>query len=106
MNRLPTPGAPSAVIWPPMATTSSRQIARPSPVPPNRRVVDESAWTNLSNRLAICSGFRPMPVSETLNRRPPSEAPMATSTAPALVNFTALDTRLLSTWRTRTASPR
>ena len=34
----------SRPIVPSMSSTSWRQIARPSPVPPNARVVDESAW--------------------------------------------------------------
>ena len=44
VNVLPSPTWLRTVISPPMRRTSRRQIARPSPVPPKRRVVDVSAW--------------------------------------------------------------
>ena len=40
-------------------------MASPSPVPPNRRVVEPSAWVNGSNSRSRVSGAMPMPVSET-----------------------------------------
>ena len=62
---LPRPGSDSAVSSPPMIETSRREIASPSPVPPNRRVVEVSACVNGSNSCASCSGAIPIPVSLT-----------------------------------------
>ncbi|MNT63415.1 hypothetical protein D3C72_2012300 [compost metagenome] len=42
-KQLPQPGADSTWIAPPISSTSRLAIARPSPVPPNRRVVEPSA---------------------------------------------------------------
>ena len=106
MKRLPRLCSLVAVIRPPMAWQSSRQIDRPRPVPPNRRVVEESAWTNFSNTRSSCSAGMPMPVSATTNRTPASVRLTWTSTEPATVNFTALEIRLQRTWRTRVESPR
>ena len=47
---LPRPGLLSNSNSPSMAVTRRREMARPSPVPPKRRVVDASAWENGSNR--------------------------------------------------------
>ena len=60
----PTRGSLSTVMEPPMSLTSSAQIERPSPEPPNRRVVVSSAWVNGSNIFAMASRLSPMPVSE------------------------------------------
>ena len=35
-----------AEIVPPISSDNSRLMASPSPVPPKRRAVDESAWVN------------------------------------------------------------
>ena len=51
-----------------MSSTSWRTIASPRPVPPNRRVVDESACENGSNIRIWSSGAMPMPVSDTSKR--------------------------------------
>src|SRR5262249_19191788 len=59
----PFPGSLVTVTSPPIMRASLRVIARPSPVPPYCRAVDESAWVNSSNSLACCSGVMPMPVS-------------------------------------------
>jgi hypothetical protein len=40
-------------------------MARPSPVPPKRRVVDASTWENDLNSRSMPSGGMPMPVSLT-----------------------------------------
>ena len=47
----------------------------------------------------------PMPVSRTLMRTPSAVASTRTSTRPRRVNFSALDSRLLTTWRIRVGSP-
>ena len=80
------------------------QIARPSPVPPNRRVVDASACTNFSNNLLRASSFSPIPVSATSTRIVALSSPLATISAeieiePEGVNLTALDARLSTTCR-------
>ena len=45
-NVLPSPGSLSTPSVPPMAVTNWREMARPRPVPPNLRVVEESACEN------------------------------------------------------------
>ncbi len=50
-----------------MSSARRLLMARPSPVPPYLRVVDESAWENDWNRRPIASCERPMPVSRTAN---------------------------------------
>src|SRR5688572_21689887 len=65
VNVEPTPYSLSTVTSPPISRQKWRVIARPSPVPPKRRVVEESAWENASNRRPSCSSVMPMPVSET-----------------------------------------
>ena len=52
---------------PPSSFASRLLIVSPSPVPPNRRVVESSACVNGWNSLPICSGVMPMPVSMTSN---------------------------------------
>jgi len=42
-NVLPTPGSLSIQRRPPINPASVAEIVRPSPVPPNRRVVEPSA---------------------------------------------------------------
>src|SRR4030095_14035112 len=44
-------------------------MARPSPVPPYRRVVEASIWLNDWNSRSSRSGAIPMPVSRTENAR-------------------------------------
>jgi hypothetical protein len=51
-KQLPFPGVLSTPMRPPMRATSWRQMASPSPVPPNSRVVDRSACSNGSKRRA------------------------------------------------------
>ena len=62
---LPSPGRLSTDTPPPISSTSCRQIASPSPVPPKRRVVELSAWVKGRNSAAVWSGDMPMPVSQT-----------------------------------------
>lgn len=65
---LPWPGVLLEPMLPPIKSHSRRQIARPRPVPPCRRVVDESACWKGINSLLITSGVMPMPLSCTANR--------------------------------------
>ena len=67
-NVLPCPGSLSTPISPPNAVTICRLIARPSPVPPYSRVVEESPCENDSNSRERTSGWIPAPVSVTSTR--------------------------------------
>ena len=64
----PLPG-PSLVahMRPPISSARRLLIARPRPVPPYLRVVDESACENDWNSRPMPSADRPMPVSRTAN---------------------------------------
>src|SRR5215470_5248144 len=67
---------------------SLRLMARPRPVPPNFRAVNESACVNSANSFACCSGVMPMPVSDTASsiQWPPFTTLRALSlTSPCLV---------------------
>lgn len=59
------PRALSTRSEPPMRCTSSLDIDSPKPVPPNRRVIDESDWTKASKICASFSCEMPIPVSDT-----------------------------------------
>ena len=48
-------------IWPPMASTRRRLMARPSPVPPNLRVVEASIWLKVAEQPILA--FRRNPES-------------------------------------------
>ena len=65
----PRPGWLSTPMVPPINSTSCLQMARPRPVPPYWRVVEESTWEKLLNRRARRSGAMPMPESLTAKRR-------------------------------------
>ena len=52
-NVLPSSGALSSQMRPPISSTSVDEIARPRPVPPNRRVVEPSACLN-GSKIACC----------------------------------------------------
>ena len=109
-NRLPRPGSLVSQIRPPIISTRCAEMVRPSPVPPNRRVVDVSACTNAPKICHCLSSGIPMPVSETMNRSAACSvvtlsADTSTTTSPVSVNLTALPTRLTSTCRRRPGSP-
>jgi hypothetical protein len=72
-------------------------------VPPNRRVVEVSAWEKAAKTVSSFSGGIPIPVSATEKCRsvdPPASAASAasrstrTTTSPRAVNLMALPTRL------------
>ena len=117
---LPTPGRLSTPMLPPISSTSCLLMARPSPVPPNRRVVELSACEKEWNSNVCCSGVMPMPVSRILTSSVTpgrvactcaasapgwSKVRMETVTLPLSVNLMALVTRFSSTWFSRSASP-
>ena len=87
-----------------------REIASPSPEPPYCRVTELSACTKGRKRLSCTSARMPIPVSATMTV---SVALISSSfgvavtcmcTRPCLVNLAALDTRLLTHWRSRIGS--
>ena len=53
-NVLPLPTSLSTQMRPPISSTSCGEMARPRPVPPNRRVVELSAWLKASKIAAAC----------------------------------------------------
>jgi len=68
VNVVPSPTTLSIVMSPPIIWQNFFEMARPNPVPPYFRVVDESAWVNSSKTFSICSGVMPIPVSRTDQR--------------------------------------
>ncbi len=77
---------------PPIKVASSRQIDRPSPLPPKRRVVELSACVNGWNSVARSSALTPMPVSLISMRATAGvRRNRCTSMLPRLVNFSAFD---------------
>ena len=110
VNVDPSPSVVSTSMVPPISSASRRLIARPSPVPPKRRVVDESTCENGWNNRSMRSGGMPMPESRTaicISTRPTAAALAVTSTrtSPRSVNFTAFDSRFSRIWRRRLSSP-
>ena len=61
----PSPTLLTTLISPPNICASCFAIARPSPVPPYLRVIDESDCVNLSKICSSLSGSIPIPVSLT-----------------------------------------
>lgn len=61
---------PSTQTRPSIMAASSRQIARPRPVPSKARVVEASTCEKLSNSRSRLSASMPMPVSDTLRWTP------------------------------------
>ncbi len=122
----PRPGSLAAWISPPSSRAISRLMDSPSPVPPYLRLVVPSACLNASKITSILLAAIPIPVSVTekairsasASRSEPASsncsriavgtsAPagrITSSTAPVSVNFTALDSRLRSTWSSRCSS--
>ena len=95
---------------PPISSTRRLEMVSPRPEPPNRRVVDESAWVKRSKTRASLSPEMPMPVSVTVNRRAVGTAASSSrstfrETSPVAVNLIALPSKLSSTWRSRVGSP-
>ena len=113
----PLPSVLSTRMSPFISWQSLWQIARPSPVPPYLRVVDESTWLNALKSRSIRSGGMPMPVSCTVISRRIRPAGVARTEAssgilrtwmemlPDGVNFMALLTRFTMIWRRRVTSP-
>jgi len=106
----PTPTSLSTPILPPMSSTSRLEIESPSPVPPKRLVVEESAWVNAAKSPSTLSGGMPMPVSRTVNRTVAvvgvsDSSATSIVTSPSSVNLIAVPMRLTKPWRRRPGSP-
>src|SRR5262245_27629866 len=72
---------------------SLREMARPSPVPPYRRAVRESAWVKSWKSFACCSAVMPIPLSATASSthsRPSATLRTRSATSPSFVNLPAL----------------
>ncbi len=105
VKTLPSPGTLCTVRVPPRRCARSRDIDRPSPVPPYLRWVLPSAWRKASKIRACWWGGMPMPVSFTANDSVSSGLrDTCSATAPLSVNLSALDSRFLSTWPRRCGS--
>ncbi len=116
VNVLPCPGVLSTVTAPPSRWAISRVMDRPRPVPPYLRLVVPSACWNAPKMVSSWCAAMPMPESLTWNATTaPSRCTaagtswacagsMRSSTLPRSVNFTALDSRLRSTCRSRESS--
>ena len=111
-NVLPSPGSLSTPMLPPIASTSCREMARPRPVPPNLRVVDESAWEKASKsrsgrrRLDADTGVGDLEPDDHAVVGPVLELGAAARPRRRSVNFTAFEARFSSTCRSRDGSPR
>ena len=85
-------------------------MARPSPVPPNLRVVLPSACTKGWNKLSRTASGMPIPVSETSIRNIADDSVRCNTSAdnatePSEVNLTALPSRFARTCCNRPLSP-
>ena len=67
VKTLPSSGTLCTVTSPPIIWQKRRVRASPSPVPPNLRVVEASAWVKSWKSFTSCSALSPMPVSVTRN---------------------------------------
>ena len=67
-NVEPSPGMLLIPIWPPINSTNCLLMAKPSPVPPKRLVVEESSCEKAWNNSFCRSSAIPGPVSRTQNR--------------------------------------
>ena len=107
---MPLPGAELSVILPLMASTICLVIISPKPVPPNLRVILESAWPKAVNNASCLSTGIPTPVSATETKievRSSSSSLwlMSTFIAPFSVNLIALLNKLIKTCFNRVGSP-
>ncbi len=108
---LPTPGSLSSQMRPPMSSTSRRQIVSPRPVPPCLRVVDMSACVNGWNSFADCSarhadaGVAHGELELHLFAGAFEQFDARAGFRRCSVNLTALLTRLVRIWPSRSGSP-
>ena len=108
---LPWPGEEVRPMEPCMALTMRWLMARPRPVPPNLRVVEESPWENVWKRRWRWSSVMPMPESSMAKRMAGESlgdeaGERERETWPERVNLMALLTRLMRIWRSLVGSER
>ncbi len=108
VNSLPTPTRLRMRSPPPSSWAISLEMDSPSPVPPNFRLVEPSAWLKASKMWDCFSSGMPMPVSTTVKATLAEGASWRSAansgagrltrrvTLPFSVNLTALDNRLRS----------
>ena len=77
LEPLPIPALWARIV-PPIISARRRLMARPSPVPPNLRVVEESACEKDWNRRFMFPSEMPMPVSRTVKTSSFSALPLFT----------------------------
>ena len=98
MKVVPAPSVLPAVMLPPCSPTSSRTSARPMPLPSlDRERVEGIRWKR-SNSRGISSAAIPLPVSLIRSTAPESSARSVTLMLPSKVNFSALLSRLRTTF--------
>jgi hypothetical protein len=95
---VPAPAALSAVMVPPCSPTSSLTRASPIPLPSVDRALAFSMRWNRSNRRGISDSGMPVPVSATVITAPVAPAETRTVIEPSKVNFSALESRLSTTF--------
>src|SRR5438067_2172200 len=78
---VPRPGSLSTAMRPPCSVTSCFTMLSPMPVPVNRRVEEDSTWTNRSKIRSTSCGAIPIPWSATVIQIPSRSLPTATFTA-------------------------
>ena len=110
VKAVPLPGTLCTVTSPPIIWQKRRVMASPSPVPPNLRVVEASAWVKAWKSFSDLLGghadagvrhAKHDPVAASMFRR------LASSViVPSWVNLAALDSRLNRPWRTLVRSAR
>jgi hypothetical protein len=101
-NDAPCPRSALHPTSPPICPMMPALMARPRPVPPNRRVVEASSWMNGWNNSAARARSKPGPVSTTSKRssHAPAGPPIVRAVInapPVSVNLTALPTKLSRT---------
>src|SRR5450756_1573607 len=101
----PTPSVEVATNAPPIPWTSSRARNRPRPVPPVVISIGSSTRWNRSKTRSSWSAGIPRPLSATVIEAPVESTATVTSTAVIGSEYlSALSTRLVTTWITRSGS--
>ncbi len=98
VRTVPSPSVLSAVMVPPCRPTSSFTSASPMPLPSFERARAFSMRWNRSNSRGSSSRGTPMPVSDTRSTACPPSARSVTPMEPSKVNFSALLSRLRTTF--------
>src|SRR6266536_1637998 len=102
----PPPGASSTQARPPKCSTIILEIARPRPLPSGFAVSVSPTWRKRSKIASRSFGAIPGPLSATERLTPSVSVSTVSLTSPASrgENLTALDSRLTTTWNSRSRS--